>query len=170
MLKAKVEETINRVLNSSDPYKILNVKNDSTDDEIEKSYKRLCLILHPDQCKHPKSEQAFKKVNNCKNQIIEHRKRQSEFRRDTFFTQNYRSPFSRQQFHGGNFHFTNFSNEDDFFETLFRQHSRYRAYSGQEFFNPFANRRGSIIDTQDDDSFKFVLIVLILAFLLYFGG
>lgn len=35
---------------SQDPYKVLGVSKDATDNEIKKAYRTLCLKLHPDKC------------------------------------------------------------------------------------------------------------------------
>ena len=60
-----------------DYYKILEIDRNASDDEINKSYKRLSKIHHPD--KHldnkDKAEEMFKKINEAKNTLLDKDKR-----------------------------------------------------------------------------------------------
>lgn len=47
-------------------YDILNVKNDASDDEIKKSFRKLAMQYHPDKNQNNKlAEEKFKKINEA---------------------------------------------------------------------------------------------------------
>ncbi|CAK9083118.1 DnaJ homolog subfamily B member 1 [Durusdinium trenchii] len=48
-----------------DYYHILGIEKGASDDEIKKAYRKLALRLHPDKCKEPGAEEAFKKVGEA---------------------------------------------------------------------------------------------------------
>ncbi|KAB7504422.1 DnaJ-like protein subfamily C member 14, partial [Armadillidium nasatum] len=56
------EEAMKRLLacRGKDPYSILGVTRDCTDDDIKKYYKRQAFLVHPDKNKQPGAEEAFK--------------------------------------------------------------------------------------------------------------
>lgn len=60
-----------------DPYKVLGVARDATDEEIKKAYRKLSRKYHPDaNINNPNKEQAeeeFKKVQQAYNRIIKER-------------------------------------------------------------------------------------------------
>jgi DnaJ-class molecular chaperone len=43
-------------------YDVLGIKNDATQDEIKKSYRRLVIKYHPDKCSLPNSKEKFQEV------------------------------------------------------------------------------------------------------------
>lgn len=43
-----------------DPYSILGVTQECTDEDIKKYYKRQAILVHPDKNKQPGAEEAFK--------------------------------------------------------------------------------------------------------------
>ena len=45
--------------NKFNPYKILNIKNIATDDEISKAYKKLVMKYHPDKNKKENAHEIF---------------------------------------------------------------------------------------------------------------
>lgn len=47
---------------TDDPYKILGVARDASQDDIRKAYRKLALQYHPDKCN---SDTEFKKINNA---------------------------------------------------------------------------------------------------------
>lgn len=55
---AEVERIMN--VNPIKYYRVLNVKDTDDKAEIRKTYKELCLMVHPDKNKHPEAEDAFK--------------------------------------------------------------------------------------------------------------
>lgn len=58
-----------------DPYNILGVNRNSTDDEIKKAYRELCRKYHPDKNPGNKSaEEMFKIVQEAYDQIMNERK------------------------------------------------------------------------------------------------
>ncbi|KAK6639803.1 hypothetical protein RUM43_008078 [Polyplax serrata] len=56
------EEAMKRLLacKGKDPYSILGVTQDCTDDDIKKYYKRQAFLVHPDKNNQPGAEEAFK--------------------------------------------------------------------------------------------------------------
>lgn len=56
------DEAMKRLLacKGKDPYSILGVTHDCTDDDIKKYYKRQAFLVHPDKNKQPGAEEAFK--------------------------------------------------------------------------------------------------------------
>lgn len=60
-----------------DYYKILGVDKNADDDEINKAYKRLSKIHHPDKNPNNKveAEEKFKKINEAKNILLDKEKR-----------------------------------------------------------------------------------------------
>ena len=58
-----------------DPYKILGVDRNASDDEIKKAYRQMAKKYHPDVNKEPGAEEKFKQIQNAYDQIMEARKR-----------------------------------------------------------------------------------------------
>lgn len=56
------DEAMKRLLacKGKDPYSILGVTHECTDDDIKKYYKRQAFLVHPDKNKQPGAEEAFK--------------------------------------------------------------------------------------------------------------
>uniref|UniRef100_A0A4W6FT07 DnaJ (Hsp40) homolog, subfamily C, member 27 n=2 Tax=Percomorphaceae TaxID=1489872 RepID=A0A4W6FT07_LATCA len=55
-------DTIRRIRNSKDSWDMLGVKPGATREEVNKAYRKLAVLLHPDKCVAPGSEDAFKAV------------------------------------------------------------------------------------------------------------
>merc|ERR1719399_1414017 len=55
---------------------MLEVPRDSGEDVVKKAYKKLALRLHPDKCKAPGAEEAFKKLSKAFQCLTDARKRQ----------------------------------------------------------------------------------------------
>ena len=62
----------------SDPYKVLGISRDATDDEVKQAYRKLSRKYHPDaNINNPnkdKAEEMFKLVGQAYNQIMDERK------------------------------------------------------------------------------------------------
>jgi DnaJ family protein B protein 12 len=56
------EVIIKRVSSTTNYYKILGISSSASEEEVKKAYKKLALKLHPDKCKLPGAEEAFKKL------------------------------------------------------------------------------------------------------------
>eukprot|EP01063_Lacrimia_lanifica_P041725 TRINITY_DN979_c1_g3_i1.p2 TRINITY_DN979_c1_g3~~TRINITY_DN979_c1_g3_i1.p2 ORF type:complete len:251 (+),score=80.57 TRINITY_DN979_c1_g3_i1:88-840(+) len=56
------ESVIAAVMSQKCYYSRLGVGRDAAEEEIRKAYKKLAIKLHPDRCKLPKAEDAFKRV------------------------------------------------------------------------------------------------------------
>jgi hypothetical protein len=52
---------INRLLNTNfiNPYEVLLLKSDATEEEIKKQYRQLSLLVHPDKCQEENAADAF---------------------------------------------------------------------------------------------------------------
>ena len=57
-----------------DPYKILGVSRDASEDEIKKAYRRLAKQYHPDVNKTAGAEEKFKEIQNAYQQIMDYKK------------------------------------------------------------------------------------------------
>ncbi|KAJ8306574.1 hypothetical protein KUTeg_017119 [Tegillarca granosa] len=56
------DEAMQRLLacKGKDPYSILGLRSDATDDDIRKYYRKQAVLVHPDKNKQPGAEEAFK--------------------------------------------------------------------------------------------------------------
>ncbi|XP_053552350.1 dnaJ homolog subfamily C member 27-A-like isoform X2 [Bombina bombina] len=63
-------DTIRRIRNSKDSWDMLGVKPGATRDEVNKAYRKLAVLLHPDKCLAPGSEDAFKAVVNARTALL----------------------------------------------------------------------------------------------------
>jgi curved DNA-binding protein CbpA len=58
-MEEKQEKTIKKILLFKNPFDVLEVSTKDSLETIQKKYKKLSLIIHPDKCKLPKAEDAF---------------------------------------------------------------------------------------------------------------
>ncbi|KAM9070313.1 dnaJ homolog subfamily C member 27 isoform 2-T2 [Sarcophilus harrisii] len=63
-------DNIRRIRNSKDSWDMLGVKPGATRDEVNKAYRKLAVLLHPDKCMAPGSEDAFKAVVNARTALL----------------------------------------------------------------------------------------------------
>lgn len=63
-------DTIRRIRNSKDSWDMLGVKPGASRDEVNKAYRRLAVLLHPDKCVAPGSEDAFKAVVSARTALL----------------------------------------------------------------------------------------------------
>lgn len=103
---------------SKDPYKILGVAKEATQDEIKKAYRKLALKHHPDKNQGNKeAEEKFKELSNAYEVLSDEEKR-------------------RKYDRGGGFEWNDMGgmniNMDDIFGDFIKRH-------GGQGFNPFGN-------------------------------
>ncbi|PVV02377.1 hypothetical protein BB560_003170 [Smittium megazygosporum] len=66
LLEKDRDDVVTHVLeNSTLYYEILGIGLDSSSEEIKQAYKKSALILHPDRCDSPNSEEAFKAISKA---------------------------------------------------------------------------------------------------------
>ncbi|XP_038626923.1 dnaJ homolog subfamily C member 27 isoform X1 [Tachyglossus aculeatus] len=63
-------DTIRRIRGSKDSWDMLGVKPGSSRDEVNRAYRKLAVLLHPDKCVAPGSEDAFKAVVNARTSLL----------------------------------------------------------------------------------------------------
>ena len=77
-MAAAEEALIQRVIkNRNNYYEVLDVPRNAPEADINRSYKTSALRLHPDKCKHPKAEEAFKILNTAKATLCDAGKRRT---------------------------------------------------------------------------------------------
>ncbi|KAL4710520.1 hypothetical protein ACJJTC_008922 [Scirpophaga incertulas] len=82
-LPATGEEAMKRLLacKGKDPYSILGVSVNCTDDEIKRYYRRQAFLVHPDKNQQPGAEEAFKILQHAFDLIGEPERREEYSRR-----------------------------------------------------------------------------------------
>ena len=74
-MSTKSTKTTKIESNKFNPYEILNVKKDATNDEIEKEYKTLAKKYHPDKNKSPDATKMFQNISKAKDILTNPNKR-----------------------------------------------------------------------------------------------
>lgn len=103
-----------------DPYKILGISSDASDDEVKKAYRKLAKQYHPDVNKEAGAADKFKEVQNAYDTIMDMRKNPHKYRGGYSSNQGYSSSHGYSDFGGfggfGNFGGFNqgFSQEQQF--------------------------------------------------------
>lgn len=96
--------------NSKDYYKILEVAETATSDEIKKSYRKLAILHHPDRNpNNPEAEERFKEITEAYGVLMDTNKRREydQFRNNPFTGRGSGAGFSYSQ--------------QEIFENMFRQ-------------------------------------------------
>jgi len=92
---------------NEDLYKLLEVNDNATSDEIKKSYRKLSMKYHPDKNQDPSVVELFKKINGAYDILGDTEKKRE-------YDNNKNNPFMRgNSFGGGN------GNPDDIFKMFF---------------------------------------------------
>ena len=124
-----------RIKEFKDYYKILNVTESATQEDIKKSFRKLALELHPDHNPDdPGSEEKFKDVTEAYGVLSDLQKKQEydRFRADHFAGRSSsRFQYSQEDIFSSMFQGKNAS---DIFEELNREFSRSGFRSGNNFF------------------------------------
>ncbi|GAB1297268.1 DnaJ homolog subfamily C member 27 [Apodemus speciosus] len=63
-------DTIRRIRGSKDSWEMLGVRPGASREEVNKAYRKLAVLLHPDKCVAPGSEDAFKAVVNARTALL----------------------------------------------------------------------------------------------------
>lgn len=112
------------------PYEVLNVTEQSTDDEIKKAYRDLAKQYHPDLNKdNPNAEEKFKEINDAYDKINTQEKRNNLKSNNFHFDYN-------------DFNF-DYENMDDILNSYFK---RQRSYKEKRNSDLFLNYRISLKD------------------------
>jgi len=85
-----------------DPYKVLGVSYDATDEEIKSAYKKLSRLYHPDanvgKPNQAELEEKFKEVQQAYQMIQDRKKRQEEDPWSNFYSQYQEQPEATSQY------------------------------------------------------------------------
>lgn len=84
-----------KIIERKDYYEILGLKNNASEDEIRKAYKKLAIKFHPDKNKSNYAEEAFKKISHSFN-VLSNKEKRSNY--DKFGTEDEnlaRNPFNK---------------------------------------------------------------------------
>ena len=76
--KNSAEFHVFRILNTKflNPFEVLLLDQDSTDEQIKRKYRALILLIHPDKCKIPNASDAFHILEQSYKSLIDPDKRQ----------------------------------------------------------------------------------------------
>lgn len=76
-LPTKADVEIDRLLNEKfyNPYDVLLMNANATDDDLKKQYRTFSLLLHPDRCKDPRAKDAFHVVQQSHKTLLDPEKR-----------------------------------------------------------------------------------------------
>jgi len=69
------DKLIRRVVSFKNPFDAMELARTESLENIQKKYKKLALILHPDKCNHPRAEEAFDALKKALKQLENEDKR-----------------------------------------------------------------------------------------------
>jgi DnaJ family protein C protein 8 len=72
------EKIIQKIISQNsfkNPYSILEIPYDATDDQIKKQYRKLALLIHPDKCRIPQSSDAFHILEEAYSTLLDNDKK-----------------------------------------------------------------------------------------------
>jgi len=72
------EDAIKRILFYRNPFDQIEATPLDTNEELQKKYKKLALLIHPDKCKHPKADEAFATLGKAL-KVLEDSEKRAEF-------------------------------------------------------------------------------------------
>lgn len=72
-IPTKADIEIDRLLNEKfyNPYDVLLMNANATDDDLKKQYRTFSLLLHPDRCKDPRAKDAFHVVEQSHKTLLD---------------------------------------------------------------------------------------------------
>src|SRR5215212_7651683 len=118
---------------AADPYQVLGVKKDASQEEIQKAYRKLAKKLHPDlNPGNKKAEEEFKEVSGA-NDLLSDPEKRARFDRGEIDAsgaerpqQRYYRDFAQSGAHPytGDAGFADFADEDDILSRIFRRERR----------------------------------------------
>lgn len=112
----------------TDPYKVLGISRDATEDEIKRAYRKKAKKCHPDL--HPDDPNAQEKMNEV-NEAYDMLKNPEKYRQQSFTSSN---PYGYQQSYGQSNTYTyTYTNFYDFFNEFARQQQQASTIPMPEF-------------------------------------
>merc|ERR1719387_931803 len=61
---------VTRILREKDPFKILGLSSDCSDKDVNNAFRNMALLVHPDKCKVPNGDEAFKRIKEAKQGVL----------------------------------------------------------------------------------------------------
>lgn len=162
---------IELILNTNDPYKILDLRRDAKEEEIKKSFRKLSLQIHPDRCKHKNSEKAFKKMQNAKEQLLKPKTYFNESRnytRDRSFDNDIFDFIHRNNRHSHFYTYSYYHNPDIF--DFFREEYARSRFSTRRT-SPFGWNTHVEVENRENQEMQkfFVFLILFIVFILLYS-
>lgn len=116
-----------------DPYKVLEINQTATDDEIKIAYRKMAKKYHPDLNGGSKAaEQKMKEVNEAYNILIKHKNQQS----------------SNNTYHSGSYYHSDSGNAySNSYQSSYEQNSQ-QQWNENDWNNPFGFDFGSFFNNQ----------------------
>lgn len=73
------ENEVNRILGAFklNPYEMLGLRFDATDEDVRRAYRKVSLAVHPDKCTHPRAKDAFEVIGHAQKELLNEEKRKA---------------------------------------------------------------------------------------------